>query len=101
MYSRPVSRSFRRNAVLGISGDAGTPATSGVVGVAGPPGDADGDAGGERRVPARRDPDPASSDPASSSSSASISGFVATICETSSEPLDGSVGEAFAAVPKR
>ena len=83
MYSRPVSRSFRRNAVLGISGDA------------------DGDAGGERRVPARRDPTPASSDPASSSSSASIAGFVATICETSNEPLDGSVGEAFAAVPER
>ena len=58
-----------------------------------PPGTPDGDPAA-RRVPARRDPDPASSDPASSSSSASISGFVATICETSSEPLDGSVGEA-------
>ena len=103
MYSRPVSRSFRRNAVLGISGDAGTPGPSGVVGVFGPPGDADGDAGGERRASVGRVPGSKSDVPGvasrASSSSASIAGFVATICETSSEPLDASVGEALASVP--
>mmetsp|Transcript_7604 Transcript_7604/g.31657 ORF Transcript_7604/g.31657 Transcript_7604/m.31657 type:complete len:260 (+) Transcript_7604:342-1121(+) len=104
MYSRPVSRSFRRNAVLGISGDAGTFGTSGVVGVFGPPGDADGDAGGVSRrasigdVPGSKSDVPGVASRASSSS-ASIAGFVATICETSSEPLDASVGEAFASVP--